>query len=95
MGKELPTNSAGVDLRKKTAVVCVANQSQQALRALHLVCNGPDGLRAWFAGPGLLQVVMEAPARSGRTSVMTSRHANGAAGGGFGDSVYSPARVRE
>jgi hypothetical protein len=55
-------NFVGVDLHKKTAVVCVMNQARQVLETRRLACSDPDGIRKWFATLGSFQVVVEATA---------------------------------
>lgn len=55
-------NFVGVDLHKKTAVVCVVNQARQVLETRRLACSDPDGIRRWFAGLESFQVVVEATA---------------------------------
>ncbi len=55
-------NFVGVDLHKKTAVVCVVNQARQILATRRLACSDPDGIRKWFATLESFQVVVEATA---------------------------------
>ena len=55
-------NFVGVDLHKKTAVVCAVNQARQVLETRRLACSDPDGIRKWFATLESFQVVVEATA---------------------------------
>ena len=55
-------NFVGVDLHKKTIVVCLVNQARQVLQSGRFACSDPEGIREWFASLGPFQVVVEATA---------------------------------
>jgi transposase len=52
----------GVDLHKKLIVTGVVNQAYQVLERRRFDCSDPEGIRAWFAGQGAFEVVVEATA---------------------------------
>lgn len=55
-------NFVGVDLHKKTIVMCVVNQARQVLQSHRLACADTSGVRQWFEKLGPFQVVVEATA---------------------------------
>lgn len=55
-------NYVGVDLHKKTIVLCVVDQARQVLKSGRLRCSETEAIRDWFAGLGAFQCVVEATA---------------------------------
>lgn len=55
-------NFVGVDLHKRTIVVCVVNQTRQVLQNRRFVCGDTTGIRESFASLGAFQVAIEATA---------------------------------
>lgn len=52
----------GVDLHKKTIVICVVNQAYRVLERRRFACGETEAIAAWFAGQGSFEVVVEATA---------------------------------
>lgn len=52
----------GVDLHKKLIVLCVVDQAYHVLERRRFGCSDTEGIRAWFAGQGPFEVVVEATA---------------------------------
>ena len=52
----------GIDLHKKTIMICVVNQERRVLARKQLHCAEPDKIRAFFAELGPFQAVVEATA---------------------------------
>jgi transposase len=55
-------NYVGIDLHKKTIVVCVMNQDRKVILRRSFACCEADSIRAFFAGLGPFQAVVEATA---------------------------------
>jgi transposase len=55
-------NYVGIDLHKKTIVLCVMNQDLKVLRRATLACCEPEAVREFFAGLGAFRAVVEATA---------------------------------
>ena len=54
--------SVGIDLHKKTIVLCVVNQEKKVLQRTRFLCADVERIRAFFAGLGEFQAVVEATA---------------------------------
>ncbi len=54
--------SIGVDLHKKTIVICVVNQAFQVVERRRFACCEPDAIAEWFADRRPFDVVVEATA---------------------------------
>lgn len=52
----------GIDLHKKTIVLCVVNQEKKVLQRTRFLCADVERIRAFFAGLGDFQAVVEATA---------------------------------
>jgi transposase len=52
----------GIDLHKKTIVVCVMNKARKVLARKKFQCSDIKGIKAWFAELGEFQFVVEATA---------------------------------
>lgn len=52
----------GVDLHKKTIVICVVNQAYRVLERRRFACGETEAITAWFTGQGSFEVVVEATA---------------------------------
>jgi transposase len=52
----------GVDLHKKTIVICVVNQAYQVLERRRFACGEMEAIAAWFADQDPFEVVVEATA---------------------------------
>jgi transposase len=52
----------GIDLHKKTIVICVVNKDRQVLESRRFYCAESERIREWFAGQGEFEVVVEATA---------------------------------
>lgn len=52
----------GVDLHKKTIVICVVNQAYQVLERQRFACGETEALGEWFAAQDPFEVVVEATA---------------------------------
>ena len=55
-------NFVGIDLHKKTIVLCVTNQEASVVDRRKLFCDQPDKIRAYFKQLGPFQAVVEATA---------------------------------
>jgi len=55
-------NYVGIDLHKKTIVLCVMDQDLRVLRRRTLECRDTDAIRAFFAALGAFRAVVEATA---------------------------------
>jgi hypothetical protein len=58
----LTMNCVGVDLHKKTIVVCVLNQDRRILARRTFACGDPDVIAEFFRGLVPFQAVVEAAA---------------------------------
>jgi transposase len=54
--------SVGIDLHKKTIVLCVVDQHKRVLQRTRFLCAEPERIRKFFAELGPFQVVIEATA---------------------------------
>jgi transposase len=52
----------GVDLHKKTIVICVVNQAYQVVERRRFACGETAAIAEWFAGQDPFEVVVEATA---------------------------------
>jgi transposase len=52
----------GVDLHKKTIVICVVDQAYRVLERRRFACGETEAIAAWFAGQGEFEVAVEATA---------------------------------
>jgi hypothetical protein len=52
----------GIDLPKKSITLCVLTQERQLVSRRTLACAEPEAIRAFFAGLGPFQAVVEATA---------------------------------
>src|SRR4051812_8069703 len=55
-------NYVGIDLHKKTIVLCVLNQDRKVLPRKTFACCGTEDIVTFFRGPGSFQAVVEATA---------------------------------
>jgi transposase len=60
--QEYPMKYVGIDLHKKTIVVCVVNKERKVLERRKFLCLDVKGIKAWFGQLGAFQFVVEATA---------------------------------
>jgi transposase len=60
--QEYPMKYVGIDLHKKTIVVCVVDKERKVLCRKKFQCSDIKGIRVWFAELGEFQFVVEATA---------------------------------
>jgi transposase len=53
---------AGIDLHKKTIVICVVNKERAVLQRKRFLCSDVAGIKAWFEKLGTFRFVVEATA---------------------------------
>ena len=62
-GRSTPTHHVGIDLLKKTIVLCVVDDQINVLARRTLACLAVEDIRHFFAGLGPFRAVVEATAR--------------------------------